>query len=278
MKAPAARRVPRVDVVHGNRRVDDYAWMRDKADPEVANYLEAENAFADAAMASTAALQETLYREMLGRILETDMGVPYRKGDFLYYSRTEEGKQYPILCRKRGTDAPEEVTLDLNALAAGHAFMSLGAYSVSDDGALLAYTVDVTGFRQYSLAVKDLRTGEMLPDAAERVGSVAWAADDTTLFYTVEDEATKRQYQLYRRRLGSAEPTIVFEEGDEAFNVGIGRTRSRDYLVLGVGSHTTSEAWILPRMLRRRNGVSLRRGYRSRNTRSTTTGTCSISA
>ena len=246
MKSPAARRIPRVDVVHGERRVDDYAWMRDKADPAVAAYLEAENAYADAAMASTGPLRETLYREMLGRILETDMGVPYRKGDFLYYSRTEEGKQYPIYCRRRGADAPEEVTLDLNALAAGHPFMSLGAYAVSDDGAFLAYSVDVTGFRQYTLAVKDLRTGETLPDAAERVGSVAWAADDTTLFYTVEDEQTKRQCQLWRRRLGGGEPVVVFEEGDEAFNVGVGRTRSRAYLVLGVGSHTTSEEWILP--------------------------------
>ncbi len=183
---------------------------------------------------------------MLGRILETDMGVPYRKGEFLYYSRTEEGKQYPIYCRKRGLDAPEEVTLDLNALAAGHPFMSLGAYAVSDDGAFLAYSVDVTGFRQYTLAVKDLRTGETLADAAERVGSVAWAADDATLFYTVEDEQTKRQCQLWRRRLGAGEPVVVFEEGDEAFNIGVGRTRSRAYLVLGVGSHTTSEAWILP--------------------------------
>jgi oligopeptidase B len=246
MKSPVARRIPKVDVVHGERRVDDYAWMRDKADPAVAAYLEAENAYADAAMASTTPLQETLYREMLGRILETDMGVPYRKGDFLYYSRTEEGKQYPIYCRKRGVDAPEEVTLDLNALAAGHTFMSLGAYAVSDDGAFLAYAVDVTGFRQYTLAVKDLRTGQTLPDAAERVGSVAWAADDATLFYTVEDEQTKRQYQLWRLRLGAAEPVVVFEEGDEAFNIGVGRTRSRAYLVLGVGSHTTSEAWILP--------------------------------
>jgi oligopeptidase B len=244
---PIARRVPRVGVIHGDRRVDDYAWLRDKEDPEVAAYLAAENAYVDAVMRPTEAFQETLYREMLGRIQETDMGVPYRKGGYFYYSRTEEGKQYPIHCRRKGSlEAQEEITLDLNVLAQGRRFMALGAYAVSDDGRLLAYSTDETGFRQYTLFVKDLRTGELLDTRAERTGSAAWAADNATLFYTVEDEQTKRQYRLCRHRVGTAAHDVVYDEADEAFNIGVGRTRSRAFLVLGIGSHTTSEARFLP--------------------------------
>jgi oligopeptidase B len=243
---PVARRLPKVDVVHGDELVDDYFWLRDKNLPEVKAYLEAENAYADGVMKPTAALQEALYKEMLGRIQETDMGVPFRKGRHLYYSRTEEGKQYPIYCRKEDTlDADEQITLDLNALAEGKAFMALGAYSVSDDGRLLAYSTDDTGFRQYTLHVKDLVAGETLPLRVERTGSVAWAADNRTLFYSVEDEQTKRHYQLYRHRLGAEAGELVYQEDDEAFNLGVGRTRSRAYLVLGIGSHTTSEARVL---------------------------------
>ena len=177
---PVARRAPRVDVIHGDRRVDDYAWLRDRTDPEVAAYLSAENAYIDAVMKPTEAFQEALYKEMLGRIQETDMGVPYRKGGYFYYSRTEEGKQYPIYCRKKGDlEAPEEITLDLNMLAEGRPFMALGAYAVSDDGRLLAYSTDDTGFRQYTLFVKDLRTGELLDTRAERTGSAAWATVPT---------------------------------------------------------------------------------------------------
>src|SRR5262249_42356231 len=192
-------------------------WLRDKANPEVAAYLEAENAYADAVLKPTEGFQQRLYDEMLARILETDVNVPYRQGAYFYYSRTEAGKQYPIFCRKKGSvEALEEVTLDLNLLAEGRTFMALGAYAVSDDGALLAYSTDSTGFRQYDLFVKDLRTGLTGLRLAEKTGSVAWAADDVTLFYTVEDEA-KRQYRLYRHRLGaSAADGLAFEEKDEA--------------------------------------------------------------
>jgi oligopeptidase B len=183
---------------------------------------------------------------MLSRIQETDVNVPYRQGAYFYYSRTEQGKQYPILCRKRESlEAPEQITLDLNVLAEGHTFMSLGAYAVSDDGTLLAYSTDSSGFRQYDLFIKDLRTGQSGPAVAQKTGSVAWAADNRTLFYTVEDEA-KRHYRLYRHSLGSATPDeLVFEEPDEAFNIGVGRTRSRAYLILGAGSLTTAEARVL---------------------------------
>ena len=249
---PTARKQPRVDVVHGERREDDYFWLREKSNPDVAAYLEAENAYADAVMKPTEGFQGALYQEMLGRIQETDVNVPYRQGGYFYYARTEQGKQYPIFGRKKASpdgrlldDAEEEVTLDLNVLAEGRTFMSLGAYVVSDDGHLLAYSTDSTGFRQYDLFIKDLRTGQSGPAVAVKTGSVAWAAGDRTLFYTVEDEA-KRQYRLYRHRLGAAEPDVlVLEERDEAFNIGVGRTRSRAYLILGAGSLTTAEARVL---------------------------------
>jgi len=246
-RPPVARRIPKVDVLHGDRRVDDYFWLRDKQDPEVAAYLEAENAHADAVMKPTEPLQEALYQEMLGRIQETDMGVPYRKGGWLYYSRTEQGKQYPIYCRKKGSlEAEEEITLDLNVLAEGRPFMALGAYLVSDDGRFLAYSTDDTGFRQYTLFVKDLTTERLLDTRALRTGSAAWAADNVTLFYTVEDEQTKRQHRLYRHPAGTEIHELVFDEPDEAFNIGVGRTRSNAFLILGIGSHTTSEARFLP--------------------------------
>jgi oligopeptidase B len=240
---PVARKVPKVDVVHGDRRQDDYFWMRDKNDPAVAAYLEAENAYAAAVMRPTGALQESLYKEMLSHIKETDLSVPYREGGHFYYSRTEEGKQYPIYCRKQGSlEAPEEVILDVNALAEGRKFMAVGAWAVSDDGNLLAYSTDDTGFRQYELHVKDLRTGAVGPERIERTGSVAWAADNRTLFYTVED-AAKRQYRLYRHVLGQdpARDALVYEEKDALFRVGVGRSKSRAFLFLGISSHTTSE-------------------------------------
>ncbi|MFI5112977.1 MAG: S9 family peptidase, partial [Terriglobales bacterium] len=180
--------------------------------------------------------------EMLGHIKQTDVQVPYREGGSWYYSRTEEGKQYPIFCRKAGAlDAPEQITLDVNELAKGQKFMSLGALMVSDDANLLAYSTDNTGFRQYKLHVKDLRTGALVEDVAEKTGSVAWAADNKTLFYTVEDHA-KRLYRVYRHVLGSGKPDdLVYQEQDERFNVGVQRTRSRKYVLMEIGSLTTSE-------------------------------------
>ena len=246
-KPPAAKKVRKASILHGQPWADDYFWLRDKANPDVAAYLEAENAYTDAVMGPTAALQESLYKEMLGHIKETDVSVPYREGGYFYYSRTEEGKQYPIYCRKKGSlDASEEVTLDLNRLAEGQKFMAIGAYTVTDDGNLLAYTTDNTGFREYTLQVKDLRTGELRPERAEKVASVAWANDGQTLFYTTDDPA-KRPYRLYRLRLGSPLPgDLVYEEKDELFRIGVGRSRSKGYVFLGSGSLTTSEVRYIP--------------------------------
>jgi oligopeptidase B len=245
---PTAKKVPNVTEVNGHKLVDNYYWLRDKANPEVKAYLESENAYTDAVMRPTEPLQKKLYDEMLGRIKETDVEVPYKKGDYFYYTRTEAGKQYPIRCRRKGSmEAPEEVILDVNELAKGQIFMSLGEFEVSDDGNLLAYSTDNTGFRQYVLAVKDLRTGKTLPDHAERAGSVAWANDNKTFFYTIEDAQTKRQYRMYRHTAGTTgADELVYEEKDERFNVNVGKSRSKGYIFLVSSSHTTSEARYVP--------------------------------
>src|ERR1700674_5353980 len=166
---PVARREPVEHVLHGDRRIDHYAWLRQKENPEVISYLEAENAYTDAVLKPTEGFQEKLYQEMLGRILQTDLSVPYRLRGYSYFTRTEEGKQYPVRCRRRDVEgAPEELLLDLNALAEGHSFLGLGSFEVSDDNDLLAYSTDTTGFRQYKLQIKKLSSGEVLPEQFER--------------------------------------------------------------------------------------------------------------
>jgi oligopeptidase B len=245
---PVAKKVPKSTEVNGRTLVDNYDWLRDKKNPEVKAYLEAENAYTDAVMKPTEGLQKKLYDEMLSHIKETDIEVPYRQGDYFYYTRTEVGKQYAIYCRKKGSlEAPEEIVLDVNELAKGQKFMSLGSFDVSEDGNLLAYTTDNTGFRQYTLAVKDLRTGKLLPDHAERVGSVVWANDNKTFFYTVEDETTKRQYRAYFHTVGTTgSDKLAYEEKDERFDVFMEKTRSKAYIFLFSGSHTTTEVRYLP--------------------------------
>jgi oligopeptidase B len=268
---PIARKVHTETPLHGVVLTDDYAWLRDKQNPEVTAYLEAENAYAEAVMAPLAGLRDELYREMLSHVKQTDVSVPFRDGAWWYYTRTEEGQQYSIHCRKaamkRNTpgapgldfetwetsppasgDAPEEILLDGNALAVGHAFFAIGDTDITDDGRWLAYTTDITGFRQYTLHIKDLVTGETLPGEVERVGSVVWAADNLTLFYTVEDEEQKRQYQLWKHTRGTAhaDDVLVYQDDDERFNLGVGRTRDGRYLVMESASHTASESRVLP--------------------------------
>jgi oligopeptidase B len=243
---PIARKVPRTIELHGQKLRDDYYWLRDKPSLEVREYLEAENAYADSFMRDTEAAQKKLYDEMLSRIKETDLSVPYRKDGYFYYSRTEKGKQYSIHCRKKGTlEAPEEVYLDVNELAKGEKFMSVGAMAVSDDGQKLAYSTDNTGFRDYVLHVRDLATGKDGPERVERVRSVAWAADGKTLFYTTTNSA-KRAYRLYRHTLGASRDTLVDDEKDDRFNLSVRRTRSRKLLLVGSSSRTQSEWRALP--------------------------------
>src|SRR5688500_11074677 len=238
---PVAERRSHIDTLHGEVRSDDYFWLRVKTDPAVRSYLEAENAYSEAALAPLAKMRDRLYAEMLSRIKQTDLSLPYRDRGYFYYRRTVEGQQYPIMARKLGSlTAPEQITVDVNELAKGQSFMSIGAYTVSDDGNLLAYSTDSTGFRQYTLRVKDLRTGQLLPDRREKVVSVTWAGDNRTLFYTVEDHA-KRSYRVYRHVLGQENDELVREETDERFGVYVDRSRSRKYLHMYIGSNTTSE-------------------------------------
>ncbi|MBO0859219.1 MAG: S9 family peptidase [Chloracidobacterium sp.] len=244
-KPPVAKRVPKTTQIHGYTFTDDFAWMADKTktNKDVLAYLKAEADYADAMMKPTAAFQDTLYKEMLARIKETDENVPYRKGDYFYYSRTEQGKQYSIFCRKKGDlKAPEEITLDMNKMAEGQKFFNVGSYNVSEDGNLLAFSTDTTGFRQYNLFIKDLRTGNISEKIAERVTSVAWANDNRTLFYGQEDDVTKRSNKIFRHTLGSAKNDLLFEEKDELYNTGVGKTRSKGYIVVASSSSTTSDA------------------------------------
>ena len=242
---PVAKCEATLTPIHGAELRDDYAWLREKGAPAVTAYLEAENAYTAAAMSGTETLQQTLYDEILSHIKEDDVSVPYRDGAWEYLTRTEKGRQYARYCRRPvGRSEAEAVMLDVNLLAEGQPFMQVGTLSVSPDGRLLAYTTDATGFRQYTLAVKNLETGELLADTAERVGSAVWAPDSATLFYSTEDEQTKRQDRVFRKVLGAA-PVEVFHEEDERFNLGVGRTRDREYLLLEAGSHTTSETWVL---------------------------------
>jgi oligopeptidase B len=240
---PAAPRIDHREMRHGVTEIDDYFWLREKSNPKVAGYLEAENAYTERVTAGLKPFTDALYKEMLARIKQTDLSVPTFRSGYLYYARTEEGKQYPIQCRRKGTmKAPEEVLLDLNELARGKAYAGLGAFVVSDDQNLLAYTIDYVGFRQYSLQVKDLRTGRTVPDTTERVTSVSWAADNRTLFLTTEDKVTKRSDKLWRHVLGSAGFEPLYDEKDELFDIEIGKTRDRSYLVLQIEATDTSEA------------------------------------
>jgi oligopeptidase B len=242
-----AERKPKTTNIHGETMVDDYFWLREKTNPSVTAHLQAENAYADLVMKPTAPLQEKLYNEMLSHIKQTDVNVPYRWGGYFYYTRTEEGKQYPIYCRKRGSlEAKEEIVIDQNELAKGQKFMSIGAFAPSDDGNLLAYSTDNTGYRQYTLHVKDLRTGELLPERIERVDNVVWATDNKTIFYVTEDAVTKRNDKFFRHVLGTNKNYLVYEEKDELFDIGVGRSRDKAVIFLEATSKTSSESRYIP--------------------------------
>jgi len=246
-KAPMTTKKPKTTNIHGVTLVDDYFWLREKTNPDVMAHLRAEDAYTEEMMKPTVGLQEKLYKEMLSHIKQTDVQVPYRQGNHFYYTRTEEGKQYPIFCRKKGSlDAPEEVLLDLNEMAKGQKFMSIGTFTPSDDGNLLAYSTDNNGYRQYTLHVKDLRTGQDLSENIERVNYVAWATDNKTFFYVTEDPVTKRSDKFFRHVLGSDKSDLVYEEKDELFDLYTFRSRDKAIIFVGAESKTSTDVRFLP--------------------------------
>jgi oligopeptidase B len=244
---PVAKKIAHETKIHGYTLQDDYFWMREKSNPEVIKHLEAENAYTESVMAPTKDLQETLYKEMLGRIKQTDLSVPARNGPYWYYSRTEEGKQYPYMCRRKGTmEAPEEILLDLNALAEGHTFLGLGGYAVSDDAHWLAYSLDTTGYRQFTLYVKDLRSGKVSSEKIERTGSIVWANDNRTIFYTTEDAVSKRSDKFWRHVIGAGTSDLIYDEKDELFDVFAGRSLDRKMIFVASFAKTSREYRYLP--------------------------------
>jgi oligopeptidase B len=269
LSPPVAKVVPVKLQKHGHVRTDNYYWLNERDDPEVVTYLEAENAYTEGVMAHTGGLQQALFEEIRDRIKQTDMSVPYKKDDYFYYTRFEDGKEYPIHCRKkenlsrsdvRGVrhahvptgaapggagssnpdllrpDAPEEVILDVNVMAEGHEFFSVGLFKVSSGQDTLAYPVDAVGRRIYTIHFKDLSSGKVLPDTIPgATANMAWAEDNKTLFYTKQDPTTLRWHRVYRHDLGTdpAHDQLVYEETDETFSCFVLKTKSKQYIMIG---------------------------------------------
>ncbi len=241
---PVAKIVPWVDSLFGDIRTDNYYWLREKENPEVIDYLIAENDYTNEIMNHSQAFQKKLYEEMIGRIKETDLSVPYKMGEYFYYSKTEEGKQYNIYCRKNGSlDADEEILLDANMLATGKEYFDLGIYEISNNQNLLAYSVDNNGSEEYTIFIKNLTTGELLDDTIPKTShGIEWANDNKTIFYTTFDH-TKRSDKLWRHELGtdiSTDP-MIFHEKDEKYFLYVSKTKSKKYLGLYLESNLTSE-------------------------------------
>ncbi len=247
MKPPVAKKDTKITKIHGYELKDDYFWLRDKKNPEVIKYLEAENTYTESYMNPHKAFADNLYKEMLGRIKQTDLSVPYKMGDYWYYTKTVEGQQYPTFFRsKKQNGDDEQLLLDQNEMAKGHKYFSIGSFDTSDDGNLLAFSTDSTGYRQYTLQIKDLRTGKILSDKIERVTSVEWANDNKTLFLVTEDDVTKRSDKFWKHTLGSNENQLIQEEKDELFSFGVGRSRDKKMLFLRSDAATMNEVRYMP--------------------------------
>ncbi len=248
MRPPIAKVVPHIRTVHEDTTSDPYFWLRDRSDPDAIAYLEAENKYTEALMQPTEKLQEQLYQEILGRIVEDDLSVPVKRDNFYYYARTEQGKAYAIYCRKKGSvEGPEEILLDGNLLAEGQKYLRIGNYAPSQDHRLLAYSIDVEGDENFTTYVKDLETGALLPDRVERsYYSLEWANDNRTFFYTKLDEAM-RPFQVWRHELGTiaSEDTLVYQEDDGRFSVSLERSHSDKYLFIDSSSPVTGETLYL---------------------------------
>jgi oligopeptidase B len=243
---PTAEKKPKIVGLHGDKITDNYFWLREKTNPKVIDYLKAENAYTAAVMSPYKAYEESLYAEILGRIKQTDETAPYPQRGYFLYSRTEEGKQYPILCRKKGSlAAPEEIFLDVNKLAEGQKFMALGEVDWSDDNQLLAYSTDTDGHRDYDFHLRNFATGEEVKTPIGKVASFTWAADNKTLFLITEDKA-KRSYRCWRYTLGEKATKLIYEEKDPLFQIGVERSSDQSAIFLLSGSSRTTEARFLP--------------------------------
>jgi len=248
IKPPIAKKVRKEMTVHNDTRIDNYYWLNQREDPEVIDYLNAENAYTDESLKSTEALQKTLFEEIKGRIKQTDESVPYKKNGYYFITRYEEGKEYPIYSRKKETlEAPEEIMLDVNIMAEGHDFYAVGGRSISSDNNLLIYGEDTVSRRIYTLKVKNLETGELLPDIIENTtGSGVWANDNKTFFYTRKDDAL-RPYQIWKHILGTdvANDEMIFEEKDDTYRTYIYKTKSKKFLIIGSSQTLATEYQIL---------------------------------
>ena len=241
-----AKKIPAEFEKHGHVRVDDYYWLKDRDNPEVIAYLKAENEYSDRIMAHTKPLEEKIFEEIKSRIAQTDMSVPYRRDGYFYYTRYEQGKEYPIFARRKGSmDQAEQIMLDANLLAQGHDFFSIGGWALSADQSLMAYAVDTQGRRIYTIYIKNLLTGELSPDIIPDVTeNLTWADDNQTLFYAKQDLTTLRAHQIYRHRLGSSAESdqLVFEESDETYAAYVYKTKSKKYLMI-VSAQTLSQEY-----------------------------------
>jgi len=243
-EAPVAKIEPKENSLHGVSWVDNYYWLRERDSKEVLDYLKAENLYTSEVMAKTEKMRDKLYEELKSRIKETDLTVPYKYKDYYYYDRTEEGKQYSINCRKkRSLEEVEEIILDENELANGHGYMAVGVFEVSPNQEYLAYSVDTNGSENYTIHIKNLKTGKLLQDRIPSTyESLEWGNDNKTIFYATFDE-THRPYRLYRHQIGKdyTEDELLYEESNEQFWLTLSKTKSEQYLLLGLGSSTTSE-------------------------------------
>lgn len=250
MEAPVAAKKAKELTIHGHTRVDNYYWLRERENPEVIAYLEAENAYRESVMKGTEQFQKDLFDEIVGRIKQDDESVPYKENGYFYYTRYEEGKEYPIFCRKKGSlEAGEEILANVNEMAEGYAYYQVGGLSISPDNRYMAIGIDTVSRRKYTIYIKDLETGKMLEDRIPlTTGGASWAGDNKTLFYTMKDDETLRSKAIYRHVMGSdaSGDVLVYEEKDETFGTAVYKTKSKKYMVIACYSTLTTEFRFLP--------------------------------
>lgn len=248
MKPPKAQRFPKELIKHKHTRIDQYYWMSQRGEKDVEDYLNSENAYTKHMLSDVKDLREGLYEEIVGRIKQTDMSVPYKDNGYYYYTRYEEGKEYPVFCRKKeDLNADEEIILNVNELAKGHSFYQVAGYTISPDNKMLAFGVDTVSRRIYTVFFKNLETGEILEETIENTtGRATWGNDNETIFYSVKDELTLRPYQVFRYSLGQPESSsLVYQEDDDTFNTYVYKSRSKKYIIVGSSATMSDEYRIL---------------------------------